>query len=106
MLRSTANKEGEKASTSKAEVCRGVAPGQVPAVTLDTLTCDYLLLSSVLVSSLTLSCHPASHGWRLLSLGQLGSNFEVRGLSGTVVARPVHFLAFISMPWESVPTLP
>ena len=77
-----------------------VAPGQAPAVTSDALTLDCLLLSSVLASSLTSSCQPASHGWRLLPLGQLGSDFEVRGLSGAAVARPVHFLAFIGMPWE------
>jgi len=97
----------EKAPTSKADSVQGaVAPGRAPAIASDAPTLDSLLLSSVLASSLTLSCQPATRGWRLLPPGQLGSDFEVRGLSGAVVARPVHFSAFIGMPWEPVPTLP
>ena len=105
---STGKARKEKSATHHRgrDVQGAVAPGRAPAIASDAPTLDSLLLSSVLASSLTLSCQPASRGWRLLPPGQLGSNFEVRGLSGAVVARPVHFSAFIDMPWELVPTLP
>ena len=51
------------------DVQKSVAPGRSSGV-LGRATLDCLLLSSVLASSLT-SCQPASHGWRLLPLGQL-----------------------------------